>query len=112
MTEYKEKYAIRILDSRSREGFCGELPLSTLLNDATSLELPQNEYISESMRAITTPDGFPDFFYSFENKIFSWCKKLEACPFKIYFDKILMTNNIQVCRTLMCYNLVNNFLLH
>lgn len=54
VTEYEEKYAIRVLDCQSREGFYGELPLSELVNGAISLELSQNEYIFESIRAITT----------------------------------------------------------
>lgn len=67
--EYKEKYAIHIVDSQFREGFYGELPISELVNGAISLELSQNQYISESIRAITTTDGLPDFLC--KHKVFS-----------------------------------------
>lgn len=58
--------------------------------------------MSESIVAITTDNGLPNFDYNFENDIFSWSKKIDGVPFKIIYGKIKMTKSDHVYRTLLC----------
>ena len=88
------------------------MTLDELNNGATSLEICPVEYISESIRAITTPDGLSNFSYSLIKNIFSWKKKVEGVPFELFYGKISMTENVNVRSVVMCCSLVDNFLLH
>lgn len=112
VTPAEGKFVIRLIVRNTCEGYYGELLKIDLVNGAVSLEIPYEKYESESLKAITSTGGLPDFKYSFEENIFSWTKKFDDCPFRIFFGKIKMIESPTVVHTLMCYNLVNNFLTH
>lgn len=112
VVEKADKYVVRLVVANDFQGYQGELLISTLVDGAAMLETPFEEYKCESVKAITTDNGLPNFYYKFENNIFSWSKQVEGFNFKIYFGKIKMNPSDDVYRMLLCYNLVNNFLLH
>lgn len=112
VVEKKDKYVIRLVVPNLVQGFYGELFISELVYGAEMLEVSFDQYLSKSILAITTENGLPNFYYKFENNVFSWSKKVEGNPFAIYFGKIQMTQSDDVIRAVVCFNLVNNFLLH
>lgn len=107
----ENKYVVRlIIVSNPRIGYYGELLNSDFEFGANCLEIPVEEYRSESVKAVTTKGGLFGFVYTFDGKTFSWEKK--KTPFNIYYGKIRLTKREEVCRELVCFNLVNNYFDH
>jgi hypothetical protein len=55
VVETESKLIVRIFVISVLEGYYGEMKISFLESGAIALEKPREEYISEAIRAITTP---------------------------------------------------------
>lgn len=108
----ESKWIVRIVVISAREGYYGELPISILESFAIALEKSRDEYISEAISAITTPNGLPNFVYELKNNVFSWHKLLVPTRIGIYFGKIEMIKKQDIYDALLCFNIVNNLLSH
>lgn len=94
--------------------YFGELQFTYFECLSNQLEVSFDNCKTESINALTTPNGLPHFDYKFDELTsrFVWIKKVKGCPFGLYYGMVDMVPSTRAATTMLHINLVNNLLSH
>lgn len=95
--------------------FYGELEFSYFERLSKQLEFATfDECKNESISALTTFKGLPQFEYRFNASTsrFVWIKKVKECPFGLYYGMVDMVPCERAAAIMLYVNLANNFMKH
>lgn len=109
----KLKVYLTVLDV-SNQTFYGELEFAYYDGLSSQLEISFDECKNESISALTTREGLPQFEYKFDDSTsrFVWIKKIKGCPFGLYYGVVDMEPSQRAATIMLYVNLVTNIMNH